>query len=265
MTTLLQLSDTHIVAEGELVSGRLDTNAPLERLIQRLQEVREQVGTVDAVLVTGDLSEDGSPESYDEFKRLLAPLDFPLYVIPGNHDARAPLRAAFAADGYLSEDGKLNWHRQIGDLHVIGLDTLVEGQGVGVLDDATLGFLDRTLKTIGGAPTMVALHHPPFKTGIVFMDAIGLQSTAAFGDVLRQHQGEILVVCGHLHCMIVSNIGGFPAISAPSPCSSFAFDTRKSARIGFHEQGDGCLIHRWAGTFQTVRIGPVGCAGPFPF
>ena len=39
MTTLLQLSDTHIVAEGELVSGRLDTNAPLERLIQRLQEV----------------------------------------------------------------------------------------------------------------------------------------------------------------------------------------------------------------------------------
>ena len=55
MTTLLQLSDTHIVAKGELVSGRLDSNAPLERLIQRLQEVREQVGMVDAVLVTGDL------------------------------------------------------------------------------------------------------------------------------------------------------------------------------------------------------------------
>ena len=194
MTTLLQLTDTHLVPEGHLVSGRLETSEPLARLVARLEEVKEQVGGIDAVLVTGDLSEDGSPESYERFKRLLAPLDLPLFVIPGNHDAREPMRSAFSQDGYLPEQGKLNWHRQIGTLHVIGLDTLVEGQGAGEVDDSTLGYLEATLADIGREPAMIAMHHPPFTSGIVFMDDIGLASSVELAKVLSQHRGEVRVV-----------------------------------------------------------------------
>ena len=85
-------------------------------------------------------------------------------------------------------------------------------------------------------------------------------------DVLNQHKGAVRVVCGHLHSMIVSSVGPYTAISAPSPCSTFAFDTRPDAPVGFFDQGDGCLLHRWAdGDFQTIRIGPDGGSGPFPF
>ena len=92
MTAILQITDTHIVAEGELVSGQLETAVPLTRLVDRIASIRHQIGPIDAVIVSGDLSDDGSEESYARFKRLLAPLDLPTYVIPGNHDIREPLR-----------------------------------------------------------------------------------------------------------------------------------------------------------------------------
>ncbi|MGB1160137.1 MAG: phosphodiesterase [Alphaproteobacteria bacterium] len=265
MTTLLQLSDTHIAPEGQLVAGRLETGAPLAQLVARLQDVKSQLGSIDAVLVTGDLSEDGSAESYERFKRLLDPLDLPLFVIPGNHDARQPLLSAFRQDGYLSDGEKLNWHQQIGAVHVIGLDTLIEGQGAGELDGATLQFLEAALAVAGSEPVMIAMHHPPFPSGIAFMDEIGLKSAKELAAILHGHRGEVRVVCGHVHSMMIASIGPCVAISAPSPCSSFAFDIRTDARVGFFDQGDGCLVHRWTGHFQTVRIGPNAGSGPFPF
>jgi Icc protein len=30
-------------------------------------------------------------------------------------------------------------------------------------------------------------------------------------------------------------------------------------------QEDGCLVHKWDAGFQSVRIGLVAGAGPFPF
>ena len=83
MTAILQITDTHIVAEGKLVSGQLETAAPLTRLVDQIASIRHQIGPIDAVIVSGDLSDDGSEASYARFKRLLAPLDLPTYVIPG--------------------------------------------------------------------------------------------------------------------------------------------------------------------------------------
>jgi len=265
MTTILQITDPHIVAAGGLVSGRLETAAPLERLVRRLSDIRDQIGPIDAVLISGDLSDDGSAESYERFKQIMAPLGLPIHVVPGNHDARAPMRAAFAGDGYLPETGKLNWHRRIGEINLVGLDTLIEGEGGGALDGATLAFLADTLAAVGQDPVLLALHHPPFLSHIGFMDDIGLKNRAALADVLAAQQGPLRLVCGPIHAMMVTNVGRHVAISAPSPCSSFAFDTRADAPVGFMDLQDGCLLHRWQDGFQSIRIGPQGGAGPFPF
>ena len=82
MTTILQISDTHIVPEGALVSGRLDTADALARLVDRINSIRDQIGPIDALLVSGDLSDDGSAESYARFKTLIAPLDLPILCHP---------------------------------------------------------------------------------------------------------------------------------------------------------------------------------------
>lgn len=263
MTAILQISDTHIVPHGVLVSGRLDTADALERLVTRITGIRDQLGSIDALLVSGDLSEDGSAESYERFKSLIAPLDLPTYVIPGNHDSREPMRAAFADS--LPVSGPLNWAHQIGEIHLIGLDTLVEGQGLGTLSPDSLSFLQNELSQASGLPVLLALHHPPFACGIEFMDAIGLSNKDDLRNIVAEYADALRMVCGHIHNMIVSDITGHIAISAPSPCSTFAYDRRSDAPVGFRTQEDGCLLHRWDGGFQTIRIGPVAGSGPFPF
>lgn len=263
MTTILQLSDTHIVPDGALVSGRLDTADALARLVDRITGIRDQIGSIDALLVSGDLSDDGSAESYARFKMLIAPLELPTYVITGNHDARDPMRAAFA--NVLPVNGPLNWTRKIGDIHLIGLDTLVEGQGAGTLPADSLDFLQNALSQAGDAPVLLALHHPPFPCGIGFMDKIGLTNRAALCNILNGFDGPLRIVCGHIHNMIVSDVAGHIAISAPSPASTFAYDLRVDAPVGYMTQEDGCLLHRWDAGFQSIRIGPVAGSGPFPF
>jgi len=263
MTAILQITDTHIVAEGVLVSGKLDTRAALKRLVSRLCSIQNKIGTVDAVLVSGDLSDDGSSESYEQFKALIAPLGLPLHIIPGNHDAREPMRAAFAEQ--LPVKGPLNWHVQIGKVHMIGLDTLVEGHRHGTLTDETLTYLRNALIRADGAPVLLALHHPPFLSGIRFMDYIGLTNQGAIKQAVSRYSGKMHIVCGHIHSMMLTNIAGHVAISAPSPNSTFEFDQRDEAPVGFFTQEGGCLLHRWNDGFQTVRIGPVAGAGPFSF
>lgn len=263
MSTILQLSDTHIVPEGALVSGRLNTADAFARLVARISNMRDQIGKLDAIVVSGDLSDDGSAESYVRFKSLMEPLDVPIYVLPGNHDAREPMRGAFSDS--LPSDGPLNWTRQVRDVQLIGLDTLVEGQGQGRLSSESMTFLQAALSEAGKRPVLLALHHPPFPCGIAFMDKIGLTNQNEFRDIVAKHPGVIRIVCGHIHSMMVANVAQHIAISAPSPCSSFDYDCRRDAPIGYMTQEDGCLLHRWGAGFQTIRIGPVAGSGPFPF
>lgn len=265
MTTILQLSDTHIAPKGTLVSGRVDTKASLERLVARIGALLPQIEPVDAVLVSGDISDKGSAESYVHFREIIAPLDLPVFVIPGNHDRREPMRQAFAADGYLPQSGKLDWQRRVGSVHLIGLDTLVEGQGGGAFDGGSLKFLKSALDAAGDAPVLLALHHQPYVSGIAFMDKIGLEGASELASLLSGYQNEIRVVCGHIHSTMISSIGSKVVISAPSPCTGFAFDLRPDAPVGFLAQEDGFLLHRWRDGFLSVRIPTDPGAGPYSF
>ena len=173
------------------------------------------------------------------------------------------MRTAFA--DVLPNSGPLNWARQIGDIHLIGLDTLVEGQSCGTLAPESLSFLQDAFYKAGKAPVLLALHHPPFVCGIGFMDEIGLTNRRALRDILEGHAGPLRITCGHIHNMFVSDVAGHIAISAPSPTSTFAYDRRPSAPVGYLTQKDGCVLHRWDAGFQSIRIGPMAGSGPFPF
>lgn len=265
MTTILQISDTHIVRPGGLVSERLDTAKSLENLVGRIVANRSHFGQVDAVLVTGDLSDDGSAESYAHFKSLMAPLGAPIFAIPGNHDLRDPMRDAFKDGAYLPPSGKLNWHQTVGMIDIIGLDTLIEGSGGGEIDTETLAFLDAALAAGSPRPVLLAMHHPPFDSGIAFMDRIGLAGRQGLEAVLKSHDTDVRIVCGHIHNTMISDACGKTAISCPSPCSTFAFNVASDGPVGFMDQEDGFMVHRWQNGFQSVRIPTSVDTGSVPF
>ena len=125
----------------------------------------------DVVLATGDLVEGGKPEEYARLKRLLAPLAMPVYLIPGNHDAREALRAAFADHAYLPASGFLQYASRTQPVRLIALDTLVPGKPHGALCAERLDWLEARLGE-SDRPTILFMHHPPFDCGIDAFDSM---------------------------------------------------------------------------------------------
>ena len=80
---LLQITDTHLFASAE---GRLLAVRTAESLAAVLEQVQANEHPYEVILATGDLSQDHSPESYQRFASMMAPLGRPIYWLPGNHD-----------------------------------------------------------------------------------------------------------------------------------------------------------------------------------
>ena len=99
---IAQITDTHITKPGKLLMGLVDTASALERAVSALNQLNPSPGIT---VLTGDLVEGGEREEYDHLRVLLAPLRMPVFAIPGNHDARQPMREAFLEDGYLPRKG----------------------------------------------------------------------------------------------------------------------------------------------------------------
>jgi 3',5'-cyclic AMP phosphodiesterase CpdA len=254
---LLHISDLHAVAPGQLVSGRLDTGHLLHEAVTTLCARKPAIGPIDAVLVTGDISDDGSAESYVLARRELERLGARLLVIPGNHDRRAPFRAAFSDLPEIAPHGLIDWVADIGGTRIVGLDTLVEGQGGGALRDESLSLLrEAVVGAAGDMPVVVALHHPPLRTGIRFMDAIGLANPDALRDGLDRHGAPVRVLAGHVHGVYHGVLGRHPVVTAPACCSAFAFDRRADAPAGFMTGPTGCGL---------IDTGPGGAWTELPF
>src|SRR3981189_3421567 len=138
---IAQISDLHIKSPGALAYGRVDTAQALERCVAALNEFKPRP---DLVVISGDLADTPTAEEYEHLKRLLAPLELPFVGIPGNHDSRELMRAAFLG-AYAFASGPLNQRIEIGGLDLVLLDSSVPGNQHGDLNAATLQWLDATL------------------------------------------------------------------------------------------------------------------------
>lgn len=237
-----QITDTHITAPGALFMGIVDTASALAQAVAALNLLDP---SPDLVVLTGDLVEGGKPEEYDHLCSLLAPLRMPLFAIPGNHDAREPMRQAFAGGGYLPREGFLNYVIEDYPMRIIGLDTLVPGEGGGALCSDRLRWIDRALSTAPDRPILVLMHHPPFVTGISRMDRLGFEGTSAFAEIIRRHPQVERIACGHLHRAIESRFAGTVAGTAPSTAHQIVLDLRTDARISFAFEPPGYQLHYW--------------------
>jgi 3',5'-cyclic AMP phosphodiesterase CpdA len=237
-----QITDTHIMAPGKLLLGVVDTASALERAVSALNSLDP---VPDVTVLTGDLVESGAAEEYAHLRTLLAPLRMPVFAIPGNHDAREPMRKAFIGDGYLPREGFLNYAIEDYPLRIIALDTLIPGEGGGLLCSDRLRWVDDILAAAPDRPTLVLMHHPPFMTGIERMDRAGLDGIGAFAEIIRGHPQVERILCGHLHRPIESRFAGTIAGTAPSPAHQIVLDLRPEARLSFAFEPPGYQLHYW--------------------
>jgi len=170
------ITDTHITTPGNLFYGVVDTAVCLTRAVAALNCLDP---LPDLTVITGDLVDGGTPDEYAHLRSLLRPLRMPVFVIPGNHDAREPMRQAFVSDGYLPRQDFLNYVIEDHALRIVALDTLVPGKVGGALCEKRLHWFDSTLAAAPDKPTLVLMHHPPFVTGVDQMDQHGFDGRAA--------------------------------------------------------------------------------------
>ncbi|MBU0746026.1 MAG: phosphodiesterase [Gammaproteobacteria bacterium] len=262
---IAQLSDMHIKANGKLAYGVVDTAGLLRECVT---DIVGLATPPDVILITGDLVDYGRPEEYALLNELLAPLTMPMYVVAGNHDERTALRKAFNGPrfDYLSEMTEfLQYAVDLGPLRLLVLDTVVPDEGRGQLCDRRLAWLDARLAE-DSRPTVIAMHHPPFATGIAHMDAVGLEGADALEKILLKYRHVERVVCGHLHRSIQCRFGGTVASTCPSPAHQVALDLSPEGPDCFVMEPPGYQLHTWLGGRLVTHTCVVGSfAGPYRF
>jgi len=238
---LLQISDTHLGADWADAGGP----QPGPRLRRAVEAVLEMADRPDALVVTGDLTENGAPEEYAEVRNLLEPLGLEPHVIPGNHDVRGPLREAFGLPG--SGDEPVGYSVDLGPLRLVALDsTIVDGEA-GALDEGRLEWLDAELAAAARAPTVLAMHHPPLSTSIPALDDVALARGAREGlaEVLERHPQVTRIIAGHVHRAIACELAGRPVVTTPSTYlqAELVFG---ADRLEMRDQPPGFAIHALA-------------------
>ena len=206
---LVQLSDPHIGATWT----RSD---PAARWQAAIRSVARMPDPPDVVLVSGDLVEHGTDDEYAVVKSALDALDVPAHVLPGNHDDRARLRKHFRLGGEAEEP--VHYAADLGPCRLVVIDTTTPGRDSGQIEGRQLEWLEAALAAAPDETTVLAMHHPPFATGMRAWDAIGLAPSdrAALSDVIGRHPNVVRILAGHVHCPLTAELAGCVALSAPS-------------------------------------------------
>ncbi|BAE74165.1 3',5'-cyclic adenosine monophosphate phosphodiesterase CpdA [Sodalis glossinidius str. 'morsitans'] len=150
----------------------------------------------DVLVLSSDLIDNDEIEGYPAIAARLARRPYPAYVLPGNADNRAAIRAAIPAP-YWNDGGRA-------------------GSAAGQVE-THLPWLQDALSPAGPAASIVFLHHPVFPIGIAPLDRTMCGGAEALGTLLRHHPRRPLAM-GHVHWPAAGTPAGIPAFLCGSIC-----------------------------------------------
>ncbi len=221
---IAQISDTHILAKS---SDQAEGASRAENLGRCIADINQQ--GVDVVVHTGDSVHHGLAEEYAHLREILADLDAPLFLVPGNRDRHDVLRAALGHLSFLPENGTF-LHYVVEDLPIrlVALDSVVAGERKGVFCARRLAWLEETLAREPDRPTICLIHHPPFDIAPHYVGGYRRhQDSEDLAAVVSRHPQVVRLLCGHVHRLHREPWGGTLATTMPS----VAVDLRKGVGI----------------------------------
>jgi 3',5'-cyclic-AMP phosphodiesterase len=264
---IAQISDLHIKRPGSLAYGRVDTAMALERCVAALNEFDP---APDFVVISGDFVDTPAGEEYEYLGRMLVPLKLPFAGVPGNHDSRELMRAAFPSAPYAFASGPLDQKIEVRGLDLLLLDSSVPGKPHGRLEASTLRWLEAMLASSPDRPALLFMHHPPFKSGVWHMDHQNLHNLDELAQIVRRYPRVRLIACGHVHRAMLTMFAGIPVTTCPAPNHAVDLDLAKLRIPSFKVEPPALHLHTWFpgegfGSIVTHQV-PIGqFDGPHPF
>ncbi len=244
------------------MEGVVDTAANLSLALSSL----EQLAPVPAfVLLSGDLANDGDPDQYEHLKLLLGDSLESFVVVAGNHDDRVGLRSLFpqlssVGSGDDPIDYVIDTDREGRQLSLVVLDTTVPGEHAGSLDETQLEWLDQQLAYRFDREVLIVQHHPPFRSGIGFMDSYGLRGAQAQAAVVAKYPNVDGVISGHLHRPATASWGGTVAFASPSTAAQVSPSFNGEGTSYTCEPGM-LSLHWWTSEGIVTHVRPIGDNG----
>jgi len=212
MRKIIQITDCHLVPEGEFVFG-IDPSA---RLAAAISDVNAHHADADLCVLSGDLADRGETAAYQVLRRLLGNLVMPCQLLPGNHDDRGNLLEVFPelpvdAAGFIQSTKATE-----AGLFVF-LDTVEPGVHSGHYCPERCAWLSGVLDRAVGQPVYLFLHHPPFALELPHIDAYRMQDCDGFTKVVAGSAAIRHMFFGHVHRAVS---GSWRRIPFSSLCST---------------------------------------------
>ncbi len=255
---IAQLTDTHVVAPDIAEELYVDNNG---RLAAAVESINAESPQMHAVLATGDLVNDGVAVEYDELASRVARLTVPFLPIPGNHDDRDLMKKTFPDMPWV-DGSHASWVTTVAGglvdgeprlVRIVGLDTTIPGEPGAEFDAEREEWLRSVLAEERTTATLLAMHHPPFNTGIAWMDRAGFIGLDRLAAVLREFPVS-RVMCGHLHRPITSSIAGITAQVCLSTVQHVDLDLAPGAGVSLILDPVGYQIHRVGGPVDRYAV-----------
>lgn len=203
---LIHLSDIHLTENGREIWG-VDTLGHFYKAIHKIKSLNG----VDGIVISGDLSDDGSRWTYEKIDSAFAEVGFPTFCCPGNHDNLDEFYQGYKPSFYKTcKTFKLcGWT-------FIMLNSAISGLSRGYFNPETL--LTQIQHNIG--PVAVVLHHPPIEQE-GWLNRKLLENRAMFNEIILNAENVRLVLYGHTHYHIDHIINGI--VYSSSSSIGFAF------------------------------------------
>ncbi|MDR2460975.1 MAG: metallophosphoesterase [Deltaproteobacteria bacterium] len=255
-----QISDLHILANRGIAHGVGDTSVYLEALEEHLAALTP---ALDGLVITGDLADKGEREAYVFIKNVFSSWKIPIWIVPGNHDLRVNLVQELGAycPAIKALLPFLCYSVDMGPIQLIMLDSVVEGEHHGGIDQQVADWLEARLEGTKDKLVMVFAHHPPFLSFMGDMD-LPFENADRLIKILSRNP-QVLFACGHLHCGLTTFFQGVRAVVAPPVSLHMDLELTATGGNQFNLGAPAFVLHHFEKGLLNSHFGLL--SGNWPF
>jgi Icc protein len=216
--TLVQITDTHIHDQQEAMLGDTHPDTSLHEVIRH---AIHHCPNIDSVVLTGDLTHDGTAAACKRLGALLSPFNCPVYITLGNHDCTDIIQQHLLSKRIAMPERIEMKHWQL-----LFVDSHIEDQVAGLIKDLDIKRLTTQLQQCE-KPALLFTHHPPVKINSPWMDEIRMKNGAQVLQQLSSYKNLHALAFGHIHQVWHSQYQHIEILGSPSSCVQFKTGSKK--------------------------------------
>lgn len=203
---IVQITDLHILGDED---ATLSGVKPSRSLAKVIDDIRLLSPPPKLVIASGDLTDQGSEQAYQNLQRLLNRLPCAVYVMAGNHDETEVMNAVLPADNIVSQR-----QSSCEDWQLIFVNSKDANGSNGFVTDDELEWLEQQLEQAGNQPVLLAMHHTPLT--LCASATCQFKNADALLDLLQKYHNVKALIAGHTHNNVEEVRGNLRIMTTPS-------------------------------------------------